>query len=41
MKAKIELKGDDFEDKMFRNMLYFADSLSKLKVKFAVSEKTK
>ena len=41
MKAKIELKGDELEDKMFRNVLYLADQMSKLKVKFSVSDKTK
>lgn len=39
MKAKIELKRDEFEDKMFRNILYLADVVSKLKVKFSVSDK--
>ncbi len=41
MKAKIELKGDNLEDKMFRNVLYLADVMSKLKVKFPVSDKAK
>lgn len=41
MKSQIKLEDDGFEDKIFRNVLYLADYVSKMKVKFQIMDKAR